>query len=336
MSERLLTEFRERAVLLVPVPDFDELQRRGTARRRVRLAAGAALLASVLAIGGTVATTIDDEQAIEPAQIGPTQMDPPPRSAEACDLVVNAGAYGSVPSGCELPAQVDQWRYVEPGRYFVRPFKTDLRPDRAGDLEAWFSISGDYWYWWGGGVGKARPSGGPEWAPYIRVGVTPIIGVHKQRCQGAAPDPVQAIPASVISVAENLVASPRITVLESPSSVQKFGYDAAHVQFTVTERCPGDMVFVLWRASEHGADIFAPLGEERVTGLPWPPKPQGHVFDLWVVDVPGEQHLVVSADYTVNPPLISGDPAAFRGGARAADLSEMWQLLDSIRFEFTE
>ena len=59
MSERLMQEFRERAERLIPLPDLDELRRRGAARRRVRLAAGAAVLASALAIGGiVVATTI--------------------------------------------------------------------------------------------------------------------------------------------------------------------------------------------------------------------------------------------------------------------------------------
>jgi len=68
MSDRLLREFRERAEPLVPLPDLGELQRRGLRLRRVRIAAGAAVLASALAIGGAVATSsINDTDSIGPA-----------------------------------------------------------------------------------------------------------------------------------------------------------------------------------------------------------------------------------------------------------------------------
>jgi len=326
MSERLLKEFRERAEFLVPMPDLHELQREGTQRRRVRIAAGAALVASVLALGGTVvATTIDDENAIEPAQIGP------PPSADACELVAN-GTHGSVPSGCELHAQVDEWRYVDKGHYFVRPFNTDLRPARPGDLEAWFEIRGDYWYWWGGGVGKACHAGacgGPEMAPYIRVAITPITGVHGLRCQGPDPRPVQAVPSSPLAIAHRLVVPPGIDVLEAPRSVQKFGYDAAHVRFTVTEQCPSDQAFVLWRAFEPEDDIF--VRDDITAGrtdadITIEPGRRDHVFDVWVLDVQGEP-LVISADY---PPDLG------QIKYHEEDPARLQELLDSIRFEFTE
>jgi hypothetical protein len=324
MSERLLKEFRERAELLVPVPDWHELQQRGTARRRVRLAVGAAVLASAMTIGGVVvATTIDDEGSIRPAQIGPTQMDPtPPPSAEVCELENYGNEYGSVPSGCELPAQVDVWSYVEPGPYFVRPFNTDLRTARPGDLEAWFEI-GDAekpWYWWGGGISMAGR--GPEFAPYIRVVITPIIGVHSLRCQSAEPEPVRALPSSSLSVAQELVVSPDVEVLEPPRSVQKFGFEAAHVRFTVTGRCPSEHAFILWRAFEPEDDIF--LSDDISAGRRDADiyiEGGEHVFDVWVIDVQGN-YLVIGADQPV--------------GAREADVSEMQEQLDSIRFEFTE
>jgi len=69
MSDRLLREFRERAESLVPVPDLGELRRRGLRLRRARIAAGAAVPASALAIGGAVATSsITDKDSIGPAQ----------------------------------------------------------------------------------------------------------------------------------------------------------------------------------------------------------------------------------------------------------------------------
>lgn len=334
MSERMLEEFRERAEFLVPVPDLQELQRRATGRMRVRIAAGAALVVSALAVGGTVAAlTINDEKAIDPAQSGPTQIDQtPPVSAEDCELKLSGRAYGSVPSECELRAQVDEWRYVEQGPYFVRPFNTDLRPVRPGDIEAHFVISSDYWYWWGGGVGKACHAGacgGPEMAPYIRVAMTPIIGVPGHRCQGPDPRPVRALPSSTLSVAQTLVDSPGIDVLESPRSVQRFGYDAVHVRFTVTEQCPSDTAFVLWRAFEPEEDIF--LRDDIAAGrtdadIYIEPARRDHVFDVWVVDVHGEL-LVVSADY---PPDL-GEITYHE-----EDPARLEELLNSIGFEFAE
>ena len=104
--------------------------------------------------------------------------------------------------------------------------------------------------------------------------------------------------------------------------MQKFGYDAAHVRFTVTERCPGDPAFsgpsMLWRAFETRDEIDVeddtPVPDGDIYTF------AGHVLDVWVVDVKGE-HVVVSAD---------------TAHTNAADLSEMRELLDSIRFEFTE
>jgi hypothetical protein len=281
-------------------------------RRRVRIVAGAALLAFTLTIGGAViATTIEDEGAVEPAQIGSTV----PSTIDDCELLEGDDSFGSAPEGCEL---VGDARYVEPGQYFVRPVDTGHTPPRPGDIEAWFVIPGNHWYWWGGGVGKAHQLGGPEWEPYIRVSVNPIMGVPRQKCEPATPDQ-EALPTSIMSVAQAIVASSRIDVLEGPRRVQQFGHDAVHAQFTVTRPCPDDKPFLLWRAFEsapgHSGDIYAPLGEDDI----WDGTAD-HVFDVWVVDVQGEQ-LVVCADHTV---------------ARNADLAEMRELLDSIRFEFSE
>ena len=188
--------------------------------------------------------------------------------------------FASVPLGCELPARVDAWGwYVDPGPYFLRLLNTDLarkiwRP--RGD----FVVPGDYWYWWGGGAGKAMPAG-PDFSLYQRIAITPIIGVHEQ--PGTAPDHVQAVPESVLSVARTLVASPGVEVLEGPSSVQKFGYDAAHVRSTVTERRPGDPAFsgpsMLWRAFETRGEIDAEVDT---------PVPDG---DIYTFAGPRPRHL---------------------------------------------
>ena len=104
MSERLLREFRERAEHLVPMPDLDELQRRGTRLRRVRIAAGAAVVASALAIGGVVVTnSIDDKNAVAPATGG--AEDPP--APNGAMYLPPEGATPSTPASGELVASME-------------------------------------------------------------------------------------------------------------------------------------------------------------------------------------------------------------------------------------
>ena len=69
--EWLLREFRERAEHLVPMPDLDELQWRGTRMRRVRIAAGPALVVSRWPSEASWSpSSIGDENAIAPASGG--------------------------------------------------------------------------------------------------------------------------------------------------------------------------------------------------------------------------------------------------------------------------
>jgi len=191
-------------------------------------------------------------------------------------------------------------------------------PAALKDLKATFVIPGLAWYVYSDqGLGKGDPPGrGPEGAPYIRVQVTPITGVHEQRCQGVARDPVRAVSGSALTVARTLVDSPGIKVLETARNVQEFGQNAAHVQFQVKERCPVGKRFLLWRAFEPRGDVYLEEGEDNSF-----PKLADHVVDAWVVTLGGE-HVVVLAGHTVD--------------ARETDLAEMQQLLDSMRFEFTK
>lgn len=303
MSERLLKEFRSRAEDLVPVPDFDELERRGMRRRRAHRTVGAAVIVSALAVGGILATT-----AIDRPLVGPAQIDPSPSPPTADDTELRFLRSGS--------SQV------------VRPFDTGQDPVRPENPQVRFVVPGSSWYWlelgagtdrnWAhvvGGLNMAEQTGGPIGSTYIRVGVTPIAGVPQQRCPGLAPLPVQAVPESALPAARALVVSPGVEVLSAPSVVQKFGYEAAHVRFRVTQRCVGGQPVVLWRALEAGGDIHGLSGEDGLE-----PEPRRHIFDVWVVDVRGEL-LAVFAAHAV--------------GADAHAIAEMRELLDSIRFRFT-
>ena len=116
-SEWLLREFRERAEHLVPMPDLDELQWRGTRMRRVRIAAGPALVASALAIGGVVVTSsIGDNDAIAPASGGAADTPAPKGAME----LPPEGATPSTPASGELVVSMwsrgrtgwDGWVYV--------------------------------------------------------------------------------------------------------------------------------------------------------------------------------------------------------------------------------
>ena len=158
--------------------------------------------------------------------------------------------------GVELPAWVDVWgqRYVDPGPYFFRPTPTLLRQDLATWRRIWLFLATTGT---GGAVAPARPTPGPEFSPYQRI-ATPIIGCTSRGARGPR-RPCAGRPGVRFVRRPDFVASPGVEVLEGPSSVQKFGYDAAHVRFTVTERCPGDPAFsgpsMLWRAFETRDEI---------------------------------------------------------------------------------
>jgi hypothetical protein len=191
-------------------------------------------------------------------------------------------------------------------------------PTALKDLRATFVIPGLAWYVYGDpGVGKGDPPGrGPEGAPYIRVQVTSITGVHEQRCQGAAPAPVKAVSGSTLAVARTLVDSPGIKVLDPPRTVQEFGHTAVHVQFRMTERCPAGKRFLMWRAFEPKGDVYLEEGEANSF-----PHLTDHIVDAWVVTLRGA-HVVVLASQTTD--------------ARETDLTELDRLLDSMTFDFTK
>lgn len=307
MTERLLLkEFQEHAELLVPIPDLHDLQRRGVRRRRILVAVGAAAVASALAVGGTlVANVVDQRLTIEPAQTHPTRTARTP-----------------------TPTTPDtHLRFLRPGSAHVfGPLDTDLASADAGSLRAHFVVAGDSWYWREpalgadqtldhmiAGLSMANRASTTPAAPYIRVAVTPISGVSPQRCPGMAYVPVQPVPASVLPAARALVAPAGVEVLAAPTRVHRFGYEAAHVRFRVTQPCPEGQPVVLWRAFQAGGDVDALSGQEGLV-----PVLRRYVFDVWVVDA-GRTQAAVLASHPVD--------------AEAGDIAQMQQMLTSIRFE---
>ena len=306
MTERqLLKEFQEHAELLVPIPDLHDLQRRGVRRRRIRVAVGAAAVAFTLAVGGTlVANVVDQRLAIEPAQTHPSRTVRTP-----------------------TPTPDTHLRFLRPGSVHVfGPLDADVASAGAGFLRARFVVPGSSWYWrelapgadqgldhMVGGLRMANSAGANPAAPYIRVAVAPISGVSPQRCPGGAYMPVQPLPASVLSAVQALVAPAGVEVLAAPTRVHKFGYEAAHVRFRVTQPCAGGQPVVLWRAFQAGGDVDALSGQESLV-----PDLRRYVFDVWVVDA-GRTQAAVLASHPVD--------------ADAGDIAQMQQLLTSIRFQ---
>jgi len=305
MSEKLLREFRGRAENLVPMPEYDVLRRKGLLRRRTRVAVAVAAASVALVAASTVAVMLDDDV------IGPAHVDPTPSP------VLTPSA--PLPTVHLTQSPGNEMQYVESGPVFLRPSDAAWVPAALKDLRATFVIPGLAWYVYSDqGVNKGDPPArGPEGAPYIRVQVTPIMGVHEQRCQGAAVrDPVKPVSGSALTIARTLVASPDVKVLDTPRIVQEFGQTAAHVQFQITERCPAGQRFLLWRAFEPKGDIYLEDGEANT----FPSLPD-HIVDAWVVTLRGAP-VVVFASHTVD--------------ARETDLIELDRLLASMTFDFTK
>src|SRR5262245_21681405 len=162
MSERLLKEFQERAEVLVSLPDVQELQRRGSMRRRARVAVGAVLVASALVGGGAlVSTTLDQSSSIGPVDTGPT----PPATGKDIHL-----------------------HYLRPGSsHAFGPFDDIGSPATSGNVRVRFVVPSNFWYWrelgqgsdrildhMFGGLSMADQRQGTPGSPYIRVAVTPV------------------------------------------------------------------------------------------------------------------------------------------------------------------
>jgi RNA polymerase sigma-70 factor, ECF subfamily len=115
-SKWLLRGLRERAEHLVPMPDLDELQWRGTRMRRVQIPVGPALVASALAIGGVVVASSIGGDAIPPASGGAADTSAPKGAME----LPPEGATPSTPASGELVVSMwsrgrtgwDGWLYV--------------------------------------------------------------------------------------------------------------------------------------------------------------------------------------------------------------------------------
>ena len=110
MSDLKLRGFAVRAEERMPLPDFAELERRGRALRRRRLAAATgAAVACVLAVAGVVVLRDDSPKAVEPVR-------PPDDAPGAGHGVPGPGDGGSRPRqvragpvlGSRLPPRPDQ------------------------------------------------------------------------------------------------------------------------------------------------------------------------------------------------------------------------------------
>ena len=327
MSERLMQEFRERAERPDPPAGPRRAAATGAARRRVRPPPGRPYWRPRWPSGASWSPrrsmTKTPSAPHRSARHGSTRhRRPPPVTASCWNPKTVGGSHPCLRGVSSQRGSTCGGRSTSIRGPISSPvLNTDLAPARSGDLEAHFVVPGDYWYWWGGGAGKANPAGPRVLAlpadrnhPDYRSARAEVPGVRARPCAGRPGVRFVRRPDSRRIARRRGVRGP-----EQRAEVRlRRGPRAVHSDRAVSRR-PGVL------GAEHA--VAGVRNRDEIDAEDDTPVPDGdiytsagHVLDVWVVDVKGE-HVVVSAD---------------TAHTNAADLSEMRELLDSIRFEFTE
>jgi hypothetical protein len=247
MSDLRLIEFRERAEGGLDVPELAEIERRGRALRRRRLAAGVGGLALVLLAGAGIA-----RMGTEPGDAAPDPAAPP---SPAPSTSFDHGVRTTV----DLAEEV------------LLPGRSEARYD---GLAMSFDVTGRSWEWWDGGVGLRRSAVEPdEYA--AAVFFLPQPSARLRPCYEDRAQPLGADPERLVANAAPLLDLAHATVIQEPRVVSAFGGTAVHLRVRTDGACPaGAALPVQLRGVVGGAPFDSA----------WPGR---HEVDLWHVVVPG-------------------------------------------------
>ena len=249
MSDLKITEFRERAVRGLDIPDLAVIERQGRALRHRRVAAAAGGLALVLATGlGIASIAADDgDAALHPA----TPPSPTP------SLSWDKGVRTAVDRGEDVllagPSEV-----IYEG------------------VAVRFDVPSENWEWWGAGMGLRRTADDPD--EYgAAVFFLPDASARLQPCRDDRAQALGANPDELIANVAPLLDLAHATVLQGPRVTTAFGGTAVHLRLQTKGTCreAGDRPAQL-RGVVNGSD----------TDPEWP---RQHVLDVWHVLVPGPE-----------------------------------------------
>jgi hypothetical protein len=247
MSDLKINEFRERAERALEIPDLADIERRGHALRRRKLAAVAGALAVVLVAGAGVTRLAADSTDAAPGPAKPPSPAPSTSWDDGVRTSLNLGEDVLLPGPAEItydPATVR------------------------------FDVPGANWEWWDVGMGLRRTADDPDrygaavfFLQDPRARLRPCTA-DRVKALGADPDRLLANVAPLLDLAHT-------TVLQEPRVVEALGGSAVHLRLRTDEACPegGDGPVQL-RGIDNGSTID-------------PAWPGRRILDLWHVVATG-------------------------------------------------
>ena len=264
MSEQKLREFGAQAEELVTLPAFSELDRRGGALRRRRIATVAGLAACVLTVIGIVVAQYDPPKAAEPIR--------PPDEAPA-----EARPY---------PGAVMET--LEGGRYELRPaFDSHGARARITVPDGWNAWEGPNKFGNLATPGQSNEEALSEATWYAGLLVLHVEAVASRPCHG--PDTGDEVGDSAEALVAAITRIPEYQVtLNEEESPDKFGYPATHLRLRPTpalEECREDF------------NVFQSAGNPEIAG-------GSDLRDTWVVDVDGQAIVVAAGADANTPPAV--------------------------------
>ena len=261
MSDLKIHEFRERAERALDIPDLADIERRGHALRRRKLAAAAGALAVVLVAGAGLTRLAADSTDAAP---GPAKPPSPAPTTSWDDGVRTA---------------------LKQGENVLRPGPAQVTYDPA---TVRFDAPGANWEWWGVGMGLRRTAHDPQkygaavfFLQDPRARLQPCRG-HRVEALGADPDRLIANVTPLLDLAHS-------TVLQEPRVVEAFGGTAVHLRLRTDDSC------------REGGDGPVQLGGTDNGSAIEPAWPGRRILDLWHVVATGpEPASILVASWDLN------------------------------------
>lgn len=252
MSELKITEFRTRAEHGLDMPDLEDIERRGRAAHRRRVAAVATALALVVLAGSGIARLATDGTDASPAPAAPSA---PTRSPSPTTPADQAGVRTT----------------LDLGEVVLRPGPSKVV---YGGIAVHFDVPSGGWEWWDTGMGLRRRPDDPD--NYgAAVFFLRASSARLQPCSDYRVESLGSDPDRLVANVDPLLHLAHATVLQGPRVVPAFGGRAVHLRLETKGACPDS----IGNPAQLGS-----MDDPRGPGWGGP-----YVLDVWNVLVPGPE-----------------------------------------------
>lgn len=233
MSDLKIHEFRQRAERGLALPDLADIERRGRALRRRRVAAAVGGLALLLVAASGIATLATDRT---DGTLPATPVAPTP----------------TVPDEMRVETRYDGGEEVlEPG-----PAQVSMGRTSVG-----FDVGDDDWEWWGVGFGMRSDADRDQYT--AAVFFMPSPSARLEPCRDDRARRLGSDPGDLVGNVSPLLGLAHSRVLQRPRVVTAFGGTAVHLRIETAGVCSSYGELPAQLRGVHGASNFDPGWEGR-------------------------------------------------------------------------